>query len=192
MPSEALSDLKIAQRACTRAGFPPIPSLSDSAAEAVVLADNLDSVIDDALGSFPWPFALAETDVDRLADDAPPSWDGLYALPADLLHLRSVRVNNCRVPWELYGGRIAVNAGENDEVRIEYTARVDASRFHPTFIEYLVYKLASILATGVAHDADRANLFETMAQRYFRRARWAAAKERTPRRLIATRLTGYR
>lgn len=192
MPSEPLTDLKIAQRACTRAGFPPISSLSDGTAEAQALIDNIDSVIDDALASYQWPFALNETDLARLVDEPPVDYTGMYALPADCLHLRRVLVNECPVSWGLYSGRVAVEAETDAEVRAEYTSRVEASRFHPVFVEYVIYRLASILATAVAHDAARAELFETMAQRYFRRARWASAKERTPRRLVANRLTGYR
>jgi hypothetical protein len=192
VPSEPLTDLKIAQRACTRAGFPPISSLSDGTAEAQVLIDNIDSIIDDALATYQWPFALNEKTLARLADAPPVDFTGMYALPADCLHLRRVVVNGCPVSWGLYSGRVAVDADLTDEVRAEYTSRVDASRFHPVFVEYVVYRLASVLATGVAHDAARGELFETMAQRYFRRARWASAKERTPRRLTANRLTGYR
>lgn len=192
MPSEALSDLKIAQRACTRAGFPPISSLSDGTAEAMALDDNYDSIVDDALASFHWPFALNEEPISRLVGDPPSGWGGLYLLPAKCLHLRRVLVNDHPTTWGLLGGQVAVDAGPDDNVRAEFTSRVDASQFHPVFVEYIVYRCASLLATAVAHDAARAELFESMAQRYYRRARFASAIQRTPRRLVAARLTSYR
>lgn len=192
MPSGPLSDLKIAQRACARAGFTPIQSLSDGTAEATVLNELVDSVFDDALGSFAWPFALNEEPLTRLAADPPSGWQGLYEMPAKALKLVRVLVNDHPVKWAYLGGRVACDAQPSDSVRAEFTSRVEASRFHPVFTEYLVYRLASGLATGVAHDAARAELFESMAQRYYRRARHASATERTPRRLVANRLTGYR
>jgi len=192
VPSAALTDLAIAQRACARAGFQPISAFADSTAEATVLNQTFDSIVNDALAAFPWPFALQEAAAVRIVGTPPGEWLGSYTLPDTCLHLLSVRVNGNSAEWALYGNVIAVDALDTDEVRIEYTARVDAALFHPVFVEYLVHKLASVLATGVAHDAGRAELFEKGAQRYFRRARWASAKERTPGRLIASRLTGYR
>ena len=157
-----------------------------------MLNEMVDSVFDDALASFPWPFALNEEPLTRLADDPPSGWGGLYEMPAKALKLVRVLVNDQPVHWAYLGGRVACKAGENEAVRAEFTSRVEASQFHPVFTEYLVYRLASALATGVAHDAGRAELFESMAQRYYRRARHASATERTPRRLVANRLTGYR
>lgn len=192
MPSEAISDVKLAQRACSRAGLEPISSFSDGTAEAIVLNDNYDGVIDDALASFPWPFATAQEALNRLVVDPPAGWSGLYQLPAKALHVRRVLVNNHDTKWQFLGGRIAVDASENDEVLCEFTERVSEAAFHPVFVEYLVLRLASILSTGVAHDAERAQLFEVQAARYYRRARFISASERTPRRLVANRLTGYR
>ena len=193
MPSEAVSDVKIAQRACSRAGIDPITSFSDGTAEAVVLNDSYEGIVSDALASFPWPFATRQELIGRLTEDPPVGWQGLYQMPATCLHLRALYVNERRTTnWQYLQGRIAVNAGVNDAVTAEFTERVAEAAFHPVFTEYLVTRLAAILAAGVAHDGERASYFEAQAQRYYRRARFINASERTPRRLVANRLTGYR
>ena len=192
MPSEAISDVKLAQRACSRAGLEPISAFSDGTAEAIVLNDNYDGVVDDALASFPWPFATSQEVLNRLVEDPPSGWDGIYQVPTKALHVRRVLINDEDTKWQFLGGKIAAMAGETDEVRCEFTERVAEAAFHPVFAEYVVLRLASILSTGVAHDANRAALFEQKADRYYRRARFVCASERTPRRLVASRLTAYR
>lgn len=193
MPSEAVSDVKIAQRACSRAGIDPITSFSDGTAEAIVLNDSYEGIVSDALASFPWPFATRQEALNRLIDTPPVGWQGLYQIPTDCLHLRSLYINEQRTTnWQYLQGQVAVEATEADTVTAEFTERVAEATFHPVFTEYVVCRLAAILAAGVAHDGERATYFETQAQRYYRRARFINASERTPRRLVANRLTGYR
>jgi hypothetical protein len=193
VPSEAVSDVKIAQRACSRAGINPITSFSDGTAEAVVLNDSYEGIVSDALASFPWPFATRQEALNRLTDDPPVGWRGLYQMPATCLHLRAVYLNDRRTTkWAYLQGRVAVDATENDAVTAEFTERVAEAAFHPVFTEYVVTRLAAILAAGVAHDGERAKYFEQQAYLYYKRARFINASERTPRRLVANRLTGYR
>lgn len=190
MPSEAISDVKLAQRACTRAGMEPISSFSDGTAEAIVLNDNYDAVVDDALASFPWPFALKEVALDEVAETPPQGYDTVYQLPAEALQVQEVLINGTPHSWEIIGDKVVVAASGDANGR--YTYRVDESKWHPVFSEYIVMKLAAMLASGVAHDGNRAQYFENQALRYYRRARFVNAAGRTPRRLVASRLTGYR
>ena len=193
MPSEAVSDVKIAQRACSRAGIDPIASFSDGTAEAIVLNDSYEGIVSDALASFPWPFATRQEALGRLTVDPPIGWQGIYQMPSTCLHLRSVYINDQRTTsWQYLQGRIAVDATSNDTVTAEFTERVAEAQFHPVFTEYVVTRLAAILAAGVAHDGERAEYFEKQAYLYYKRARFINASERTPRRLVANRLTGYR
>lgn len=171
----------------------PVASLSDGTAEATVLNDNYDSVVDDALASYPWNFATKYAVLNRSSGTPPLNWDGLYVIPAECLNVRCVYVNSLKVDrWEIFEDGLLVDALAEDEVVLQYAHRADEAKFHPVFVEYIVYRLASMLATGVAHDAARGELFQRQADRYYRRARWAAGSEQTPRKIDTSTLIGQR
>ena len=182
MPAENISDVKIGSRACTRAGVGPITTFEDGSAQATVLQDNYDSVVDNALSLYPWQFARKLVDLGAPVADVeiPQYYDNLYQLPDECFKLWRLDINDTRTTeYEILGLRVACYAGPNDSVRALYTYRADESIWHPTFVEYVVYKLASLLATGVAHDAKRAELFEGQADLQWRRARHAVSIEDT-------------
>lgn len=194
MPSEALSDVKICQRACVRAGTNRITSLTDNLAEAILLNDNYDSVVDEALASYHWHFATVQVDLSRLSDTPPAPWQGLYQVPSASLAIRRLWVNSYEVVnWAMFdGGKLAVDAGVDDTVSLEHTYRCDEAQFHPVFVEFIVYRLAELLAVGIAHSPSRAEYFAARASQYERRARFQDSKERTGSKIRAKRLVTYR
>jgi len=195
MPSEAISDVKIGSRASTRVGLEPVSSFQDNTASAKVLEDNYDAVVDDALAKYAWRFARKTADLGSpLAGANPPyPFERSYQLPDECMKLHMLRIDGRReVYYDLAGLVVSCMAGPDSTVEAVYTYRADESLWHPTFVEYVVLRLASILARAVKRDDNTANDLYRQATIQWRQAKFSVGQESTPDHMETTRLIAVR
>ena len=196
MPEAALSDVKIGQRACTRAGLPPVDSFDDGSPASIVLNDNYLAVVYDSLSAFQWPFAKKESDLGApvTSVEVPSGYLNHWELPTNRLSVFSILVNGQKTAeYEIFTpGLVALNATDNETITCIHSVKTDEATWHPSYVEYVALQLAAFLSTGVTHDAKRAEYFQVLADRQLRKAKFLTGKQDTtgairPQQFLNTR-----
>ena len=133
----------------------------------------------------------------RLTDTPDHKWDSAYQLPADLVGLHGVFVNDMPIKFERYGDMVYNDAVSTDKVYADYTyydedATNPEQFFPPYFIFLLELSLASIFGYAVAQNNALSDSLELKAQRQLAIAKNLDAQQRTSSRLRVTRFTNTR
>ena len=188
----ATSDIAVAQKACALIGMQPITSFSDDSSEAIVLNAIYDEIVESELAGYPWRFAMAQRTLNRLSSTPASRWDAAYQIPADILMVRAVTVNDMPIEFDRYDDNIYCNAGVNETVVMDGTYRVKEIDWPAFFRLGIEYRLAAALASGVSMQADLSQLLDEKAEMQIRKARNIDASSQTTRKVNLNRLTNAR
>lgn len=165
------STVSICNLALGHIGAADIAALSEASSEARACNRFYGQTLDALLSAGPpWTFARYEATLAEMAGIDPGRWGYVYALPADLLRVRSVQPpassyngyilpgdltaqDERSDPYELSGDRLFCNLSP---AVLRYVRRVDdPSKFPPLFIEALSWHLAARLAMPLTRDAGQ-------------------------------------
>jgi len=188
--SEAKFD--ICSTALTMIGCSPIASFEDGSAEADVARTHYESVLRGALtvpGAQPyrWRFASDLRSLGAPLSGVPTAkWGFAWQLPADMLALTGVYVNDRAIPYARFADKLLCDEAEG--VVAEITYRPDEAAFPPYFVTAFTHELASRFAPALAQDtADGKRLFE-MAVGFYTGARTLDSQQQPPKRVAPGRL----
>ena len=193
----ATTKIDICARALVMIGASPITSFADGTTESTVASNLYADTIKNLLSSYRWRFASKQTQLSRLADAPDHRWDAAYQLPADLVGLHGIFVNDNAIRFERYGDMIYNDATSTDVVYADYTYYDESASnpeqfFPPYFIFTAELSLASIFAYAVAQDSTLSEALEVKAQRQIAIAKNLDAQQRTSSRLRVTRFSNTR
>lgn len=188
----ATTNIAVAQKACALIGMQPITSFGDDSSEAIVLNAIYDEIVESELAGYPWRFAMAQRTLNRLAATPASRWDAAYQIPADILMVRAVTVNDSPIDFDRYDDNIYCDAGVNETVVMDGTYRVKEIDWPAFFRLGVEYRLAAALASGVSMQADLSQLLDEKAEMQIRKARNIDASSQTTRKVTLNRLTNAR
>ena len=193
MPGIADTNVSIASNALVLIGSSPISSFDDDEAGAVVANNIYDEVVEDSLTSYPWRFAIKQSDALSRLSTAPDSiWTAQYQIPTDNLAVRRVTVSNADIKYEIYGDKIFCNASDTDSVFLNYIYRVTEAAWPPYFRVAVQMRLASIFALSVIQKADIAAAWADRADQQMRKARNVDAQNDTMPSISTSRIINIR
>tara|TARA_R100001594_G_scaffold115035_1_gene149894 strand:- start:673 stop:1257 length:585 start_codon:yes stop_codon:yes gene_type:complete len=193
MPGIADTNVAIASNSLVLIGASPISSFDDDDAGAVVANNIYDEIVEDSLTSYPWRFAIKQSDaLSRLTTAPDAIWTAAYQQPTDVLAVRRVTVSDENIEYEIYGDKIFCNAGSTESVFLNYIYRVTEASWPPYFRVAVQYRLASIFALSVIQKADLAGAWADRADGQMRKARNIDAQNDTIPEISTTRLINVR
>jgi len=165
------STVSICNLALGHLGADKIDALTEASSEARACnrfyAQTLDALL--AAGP-PWHFARHQALLAEVAGVTAGRWGHTYALPVDLLRVRTLQPpdgtlsgailpgdlqgsDEAGAPYELFGDRLLTDL---TPAVLRYIRRVDdPSKFPPLFIEALSWHLAARLAMPLTRDAEQ-------------------------------------
>jgi len=173
------SDIDLCNRALLALGCQAIQSLNDGTTEAQVAKLLYPAERDAQLTGFPWWFARAEADLNRLTAAPSHQYAYGYQLPTDMLSVRSVldgRHAACG-DYMLMRGALCTDA---ESVRLVYTCRAAEQTFPPYFQSLLVDWLTLRMVIPITESLDRFNALSQIAAESQRRARLMDSQSDTP------------
>ena len=178
-------------------GASPITSFSDGTTESTVASNLYEDTIKNMFSSYRWRFASKQAQLSRLTDAPDHKWDSAYQLPAELVGLHGVFVNDMPIKFERYGDMVYNDAVSTDKVYVDYTYYdTTASNPEEFFPAYFIFtaelSLASIFAFAVAQNTALSDSLETKAQRQLAIAKNLDSQQRTSSRLRVTRFNNTR
>lgn len=166
------TDISICQAACLLVRIEPITALSDNSAEGKTLSANYADLIENELSIYPWNFATKKVQLNRLVDSPEDSeWDAIYQIPSEIIAVHTVMVNGLPISYDRYYDKIYCDATANDTVILEGIFKADEGKWPPYFTRLVEFRLAEILASGVAMRGDLAQYFAEKAEKQSMKAR---------------------
>ena len=168
-------------------GASPITSFSDGTTEATVASNLYEDTVRDMLTRHRWHFASGQKQLSRLVDAPLNRWDAAYQLPAAILRLSAVMVNDTPIAYDVYQDNVYCNATENDEVYADYIYRAIEEYWPPYFTKALEFELASIFAYSVAAQENLSGIREKRAIRQLAISRNIDSQGQTTKRLNVQR-----
>ena len=187
MPSVANSDIDIAAAALILIGADPITSFTETSTEALVASNIYEDVVQSALCASRWRFASNQAELNRLSDVPTGRYDLAYQLPADLLMLHAITVNDNIIEYNVYGDLVYTNGSTSDKVIADYSFRVGTEKFPSYFILALEYSLSSAFAVAIARDEGLASLLERKGMQLMQQAKTLDSQQQTTRKLVTSR-----
>jgi hypothetical protein len=94
----ALGSIALCSRALIKIGANTISSFDEGSAEADVAANLYSSARDALLSSHPWSFAIAQSELSKLAEEPVADYAYAYQLPAGILLAFNREHKPCGVP----------------------------------------------------------------------------------------------
>ena len=169
--------------ALVRIGANEIASLDDDTTEGTTARRIYPNTLRDLLSRYRWRFMIGEALLARLS--APPlgGWDAAYQIPTEAEVIESVTVNQHSINFDRIGDQIRCNATVGEQVYLNFTYKVDETRFPGYFCTLLEFELASNLAIPVGDRGDLAEAYEKKSLRHFGLAKNLDAQGRTARRM---------
>lgn len=184
--------IKICSRASLLIGGEPISSFTDGTSESIVCDAMYEDIARAALTNSRWRFATNQAVLNRLADAPTGRFDAAYQLPADILMLSSVTVQDNPIKYDTYSGKVFCDADESDELVADYIYRADEGDWPPYFVIAVEYMVAAMLATSVARDASMSKMMEQKAMYHTAQARRLDSQQQTTRKLNTSRFIAQR
>jgi hypothetical protein len=183
----AVTDIDICSRALVLIGATPITSFADGTTESTVAANLYEDTVRDLLSRFRWRFASGQAQLSRRVDTPESKWDAAYNLPADLLLLHDVTVNDNQIEYDRYQNLVYCDAAAEDVVVADYTFQAEEDLWPPYFVTLVELQLASIFAYSVANQINTADFMEKKALRQMALARNIDSTAQTSRRFDLSR-----
>ena len=188
----ANSAIDIASRALVLIGAEPITSFDSSSTEALVATNMYEDTVRAMLSTARWRFATEQAVLSQLLDVPTGRFDIAHQLPANLLVLHGVTINDNLIDFTVYGDKVFSDSTTSDTLVADFTFRADEVDFPSYFSLALQYSLASIFATSIARDDRLMQLMETKANQLMAKARNIDAQQQTTRKLVTSRFISNR
>jgi len=173
----------ICAQALTLIGAGPISSFEGPDARSVAASQLYDPIVETLMGLHRWRFASASFELSRLVAAPTTRWEAKYTVPAGTMVIHNVIVNDCSIPFDRFDNEIHCDAQETDEVYCEVTREIAESYWPKYFVACVRLKLAAAFAIAVAHNEDRANVYEGQFIRQFTQAKLLDSQGRTAAKL---------
>ena len=167
MPSVANSDIDIASRALVLIGAEPITAFGSSSTESLV--------------------ATNQAELNLLTSVPTGRYDRAHQLPADLLMLHAITVNDAVVQYNVYGDKVFSNSASSDSLIADYTFRALEQDFPSYFTVALQFALAAAFALGIARDEQLSSILESKAGQLLQQAKTLDSQQQTTRKLVTSR-----
>ena len=190
--TRANSAIDIASRALVLIGAEPITSFDSSSTEALVATNMYEDTVRAMLSTARWRFATEQAVLNQLSDVPTGRFDIAHQLPANLLVLHGVTINDNLIEFTVYGDKVFSDSTTSDTLVADFTFRADEVDFPSYFSLALQYSLASIFATSIARDDRLMQLMETKANQLMAKARNIDAQQQTTRKLVTSRFISNR
>lgn len=166
------SAIQMASNALILLGHPPISDFSEPGAGARSASNLYESTYRDLLSGTRWRFATKKIVLSRLTESPLNEYEYQYQLPSDFLYIIRVTDNS---DYEVYQDKIY---SDIPTLSIDYVYRVDESFLPPYFAVLMEYELAKKLAIPVTANSTRAALYEDMAMKQLKKARYLDSSQR--------------
>lgn len=166
------SAIQMASNALVLLGHPPISSFNEPGAGARASSNLYESTYRDVLSGTRWRFATKKANLSRFSSAPLNEYKYQYQLPSDFLYVIRVIDNS---DYEIYQDRLY---SDIPALSIDYIYRVDESYLPPYFAVLMEYQLAAKLAIPVTANSTRAALYDDMATRQLKKARYLDSSQR--------------
>jgi len=188
----ANTPIKVCSRALILIGEEGITSFSDGSAQADVADAMYEDIARTSLTNTRWRFATDQAELNRLVTAPTGRFDAAYQLPANLLMLSAVTVNDYPIKYDTYGDKVYCNATENEVLVADYIYRADEADWPPYFTVAVEYAMAAVFAVSIARDAQLSGMMEQKAQINMIQARRLDSQQQTTRKLHTSRFIAER
>lgn len=145
-----------------------------------------------ALTNMRWRFSTKQFQLNRLVNAPTGRFDSAYQLPADLLMLNAVTVQDEPIVYDIYGDMAYCDANVSDVVIADYIFRAEEAYWPSYFVIAVEYAVAAVLATSVARDQGLTQLMEGKANLLMMQARRLDSQQQTTRKLNTSRFIAQR
>ncbi len=137
-----VTKVDIVSDAFTNLGRNPVSDIDSSSEPIVITASKkYDLLLLNELGNHPWRFATLTRDLNLLAAEPPvKEFSNAFQLPTDFLKMERVNEGDF---FRIYENKLYTNT---QSIQIDYTAKVDESRFPAYFSLYMGYRLTQDMA----------------------------------------------
>ena len=187
MPTVANSDIDIASRALVLIGAEPITSFTAQSTEATVANAIYEDMVRTTLCSSRWRFATNQAELNLLTAVPTGRYDRAHQLPADLLMLHAVTVNDAVVQYNVYGDKVFSDSASSDTLVADYTFRALEQDFPSYFTVALQFSLAAAFALGIARDEQLSSVLEGKGAQLLQQAKTLDSQQQTTRKLLTSR-----
>jgi hypothetical protein len=187
MPTVANSDIDIASRALVLIGAEPITSFTAQSTEATVANAIYEDMVRTTLCSSRWRFATNQAELNLLTAAPTGRYDRAHQLPADLLMLHAVTVNDAVIEYNVYGDKVFSDSASSDSLIADYTFRALEQDFPSYFTVSLQFSLAAAFALGIARDEQLSSVLEAKGGQLLQQAKTLDSQQQTTRKLLTSR-----
>mgnify|MGYP003110706620 FL=1 len=187
MPTVANSDIDIASRALVLIGAEPITSFTAQTTEATVANAIYEDMVRTTLCSSRWRFATNQAELNLLTAVPTGRYDRAHQLPADLLMLHAITVNDAVVQYNVYGDKVFSDSASSDTLVADYTFRALEQDFPSYFTVALQFSLAAAFALGIARDEQLSSVLEAKGAQLLQQAKTLDSQQQTTRKLLTSR-----
>ena len=187
MPTVANSDIDIASRALVLIGAEPITSFTAQTTEATVANAIYEDMVRTTLCSSRWRFATNQAELNLLTAVPTGRFDRAHQLPADLLMLHAITVNDAVVQYNVYGDKVFSDSASSDTLVADYTFRALEQDFPSYFTVALQFSLAAAFALGIARDEQLSSVLEGKGAQLLQQAKTLDSQQQTTRKLLTSR-----
>ena len=187
MPTVANSDIDIASRALVLIGAEPITSFTAQSTEAIVANAIYEDMVRTTLCSSRWRFATNQAELNLLTAVPTGRYDRAHQLPADLLMLHAVTVNDLVIEYNVYGDKVFSDSASSDSLIADYTFRALEQDFPSYFTVALQFSLAAAFALGIARDEQLSSVLEGKGAQLLQQAKTLDSQQQTTRKLLTSR-----
>ncbi len=182
------TSVSIAQAACLMMRIEPITSFSDNSSEAKALNANYADLVENELSLYPWRFASKQVQLNLIADEVVGGeWDAAYQVPAGIIGVQAITINGTNIEYDRYYDQVHCNANEDDEVILDGTFKAEESKWPPYFTRLIEYRLAELLASGIALRPDLAGYFEKKGEVQMKLSRHRDSTSQTTKAIRSSR-----
>lgn len=178
------SDVKVYNAALALLGVRPVGSLLEQSIAGRTGNTLYLDTLEDAL-SYPWRFAVKTLPVQKLEEAPQTDWDAYYAIPNEMIALRTVWAGDRRVAFDVFEQKIALRGIEvgTEQVRAEGSCIVGPTGWPGYFRAAFITHLAAVVAMPITQDERLASFWAQQAETKMLRAKSIDAQGRTPQRL---------
>lgn len=178
----ALSDVALCARALIRIGSKPISSFSDGSAEADIAGTLYGLIRDELLSSYSWSFATSQIVLNKLETNPIADYRYAFQLPNDFLRAMSAGANarGRGLDFRIFKDTLHT---DSDNVLLTYVFRPDESAFPPFFDAAIVARLSAEFVIPLTESTSRADVFMSLAEKAYAKAKQIDAQQDTPQRL---------
>ena len=187
MPTVANSDIDIASRALVLIGAEPITSFTAQTTEATVANAIYEDMVRTTRCSSRWRFATNQAELNLLTAVPTGRYDRAHQLPADLLMLHAITVNDAVVQYNVYGDKVFSDSASSDTLVADYTFRALEQDFPSYFTVALQFSLAAAFALGIARDEQLSSVLEGKGAQLLQQAKTLDSQQQTTRKLLTSR-----